>query len=278
MIDVSGHTRPLRRDIGFENKDISLEINCAGYQLFNDIDFVKRRPAGRLDYQIIYLTKGKGLFLVNDSYIEADAGSLIVYKPGEVQCYRYLGKDCPEIYWVHFTGRDCEKFLNERNVIQHFYEIGSSPEICLTFKNIIFELQLKKENYSEVTVHLFKVLLFMIERSIKVQKDVMHHTRKIDKLILYLNDAYSKNISIKEMAEFCNMSESRFQHLFKEQQGISAKQYILRLRIERAKAMMLSGNITIGMAAKQVGFNDPLYFSRMFKKLEGLTPKEFLHQ
>ena len=90
MIDVSGHIRAVRRDRGFENKDIPLEVNCAGYQLVDDINFSKRRPAGRLDYQILYLTKGKGTFLINGTYHKLDAGSLIIYKPYEVQCYSYL--------------------------------------------------------------------------------------------------------------------------------------------------------------------------------------------
>lgn len=278
MIDVSGHIRAVRRDRGFENKDIPLEVNCAGYQLVDDINFSKRRPAGRLDYQILYLTKGKGTFLINGTYHKLDAGSLIIYKPYEVQCYSYLSEDKPEIFWIHFTGYDCEKVLLEHNLTEGFYQIGKNTEIRLVLKNIIFELQLKKNNFKEVTLHLFHVFLLLLQRSINQKQDLLNQERKLDKLILSLNDGYAKDWNIEKMSAFCNMSESRFQHLFKEQYGITPMQYVLRLRINKAKELLICGEISIGTVAKQVGFNDPLYFSRLFKKFEGLTPREFVNQ
>ena len=275
MIDISGHLRLERRDVGFENKDIPIEVNCAGYQSFNDMDFVKKRPHGRLDYQFIYVVKGSGWYFLDGQYKEAKAGSLILYKPGEVQLYKYFCKDAPEIYWIHFTGSDCERILDEYQLVNNFYCIGSSSEICTIFKNIMFELQLKKHLFEKVTQNLFDILLLLFKRNLLSNSVDALHDRKLDKLILHLNDSYAENWSIREMADFCNMSESRFQHLFREKQGVSAKQFILRLRLEKAKSFLLHDNLTVGAVAKLVGFNDQLYFSRIFKKYEGLSPRDY---
>ena len=59
MIDISGHLRDYRREIGFSDESKPLIINCCGYQKFMTENFSKSRPTGRLDYQLIYIYQGQ---------------------------------------------------------------------------------------------------------------------------------------------------------------------------------------------------------------------------
>ena len=91
----------------------------------------------------------------------------------------------------------------------------------------------------------------------------------------YISVNYEKNFSNSELAKIGNLSVSRFEHLFKEETGISLGAYRQRLRIENAKNLLTSTDLTVSEISELVGFGDSLYFSRIFKSKTGLSPTEY---
>ena len=71
------------------------------------------------------------------------------------------------------------------------------------------------------------------------------------------------------------MNPSYLSRLFREEKGITLKEYILQKKIERAKELLRRKNISVKMVSNSVGLTDPLYFSRIFKRKTGLSPLEF---
>lgn len=94
----------------------------------------------------------------------------------------------------------------------------------------------------------------------------------------YMEQNYRSSILVHELAEQTNLSTSHFHRLFKHTFGISPLQYLLTLRIERAKPLCSSGAYTVQEVAEQVGFDDAYYFSRVFKKVTGLSPTDYGRQ
>lgn len=276
MIDVSGHYRRIRRDIGFENLNVSLEINCCGYQLFDGEDFFRDRPKGRLDFQIIYLHKGRAEFFLNEQIIECGPGNIIIYKPAEIQYYKYFGANFSEDYWVHFTGFDCQKILDESELKGGIIHIGEHEILCRIFKEIMIELQLKKPFYMEIAKAKFLSLLPYIQRFANQQKTAADLDSRFDKLVLELNDSYNKDWDVSKMAALCNMSASHFQHFFKEKNKIPPMRYLIELRLAKAREMMQNSSLNIKQVASLVGYEDPLYFSRLFTKFTGQSPTSFI--
>lgn len=273
MIDVSGHLRSTRREIGFEDYTKPLVINCCGYQTFEEDDFTRQRPAGRLDYQLIYLYKGYGEYFIKGTWLRMPAGSLILYRPGEPQIYTYHGKDSPEIYWVHFTGNDCTKLLEKHNIKNS--EIGENLPIKNLFQEMILELQLKKNCYEDIVCNNFLKLTALIHRTTAQKERMPDYNFALDYLIIQLNQYYMNDWNIRTMAEFCHLSEDYFSHYFKKILGLSPMQYLTLLRVEKARELLLWENRNIGSVAAQVGYGDPLYFSRVFKKITGCSPKAY---
>ena len=102
--------------------------------------------------------------------------------------------------------------------------------------------------------------------------------RKISQIrpaINYIDANYDKPVTLAEIARVCHLSVSRLAHVFKEQMGITIIDYVTSVRIERAKEMLLSTDQNCTEVCFEVGYNNQSYFTRTFKELVGMTPRQF---
>lgn len=278
MIDISGHLRNIRRDTGFANEEAELEVNCCGFQLFNDIDFMRNRPYGREDFQIIYLHAGEADFCIEGKIRRLGSGTVVLYRPEEVQQYTYFAHSKAQAYWIHFTGYSTEKLLEQAGLPGRVFYTGEHQHFTEIFREIMTELQLKHDGFYDLTVLLLKTLILKIGRYSKMHLNHGSRASKLDELILTLNDSYAKQWKTEEMASFCRLSTSRFLHVFRIHHQISPIQYLNRLRINKAKELLSHSSLSIKDTAALTGFSDPMYFSRVFRKLEGKSPREFIKE
>ncbi|RCW88045.1 AraC family two component transcriptional regulator [Halanaerobium sp. DL-01] len=93
--------------------------------------------------------------------------------------------------------------------------------------------------------------------------------------VKYVQSNYSEDISLCEAAKAANLSTHYFSRLFKKEMGCTFKEYITRLRMEEAKRKLNKTDTNIGSIAKEVGYSEPSYFSKVFKKYEGVSPSEY---
>ncbi|MDY3918741.1 MAG: response regulator [Candidatus Limivivens sp.] len=99
-------------------------------------------------------------------------------------------------------------------------------------------------------------------------------SRDIKVLLDYIDTHYTQDIGLSELAELVNMSPANLSIFFKEQVGMSYIKYLTRIRIDRAKDLLRSGEKASDIG-EMVGYNDYRYFSQVFKKLEHMTPSEY---
>ncbi|MBD2608694.1 helix-turn-helix transcriptional regulator [Scytonema hofmannii FACHB-248] len=99
---------------------------------------------------------------------------------------------------------------------------------------------------------------------------------KFKKVIDYINAHLEQDLSLTELAALVQISPHYFSHLFKQSMGISAHQYVIRCRVERAKNLLLQGNLSLAEVAYKVGFANQSHLNRHFKRLLGVTPKQIL--
>ena len=98
---------------------------------------------------------------------------------------------------------------------------------------------------------------------------------EIDKATLYFNEHYSEDISIDEYAQNNHVSVSWFIRNFKHCTGSTPMQYILSKRIYNAEILLHNSSYNVTEIAQIVGYDNPLYFSRIFKKIKVLSPSEY---
>jgi two-component system response regulator YesN len=99
--------------------------------------------------------------------------------------------------------------------------------------------------------------------------------RQITPAISYIDANYDKPLTLEEIARVSHLSASRLAHVFKEQMGITVIEYLTSVRIERAKQLLLATDQNCTEICFQVGYNNQSYFTRTFKDLVGIPPREF---
>ena len=125
--------------------------------------------------------------------------------------------------------------------------------------------------------HFMEMLYLIVLWNTSKQALNYDKIRKVEKVTQFILDNYSKKIKLEDLANHIQLSQSYLQVIFKEITGKSPIEYLITVRINKAKELikLKEGSQTISEIAEQVGFTDPFYFSKRFKKLEGITPSEF---
>ena len=91
----------------------------------------------------------------------------------------------------------------------------------------------------------------------------------------FIESNYSSDISLKELADLFHINASYLTRIFKEQEGESINTFIVKIRIENAKKILETGKVNIEKLAQSVGYEDSTYFFKVFKKVSGMTPREY---
>ena len=254
--------------------------NCGYYRVHTGPVIETPHPEGRNDYQLLYIAAGKGYFYFKGSSepTVVTKGNMVLFRPKEPQVYYYYAKDKTEVYWVHFTGWKIEQYLDsyELSKDENVFFTGVSADYPWIYNQIIRELQLQRANYEDVIKLFLHHILLTVNRYIKEGKQTKNDTiNDIERAVHYFNANYTKQISIEQYASEHLISVNWFIHNFKKIMKMPPMQYIVSLRIAAAKSYLENSNKNIAEIALTVGYDNPLYFSRLFKKYTGLTPSEY---
>lgn len=157
-----------------------------------------------------------------------------------------------------------------------FY-VGTSLEYERIFKRIILELQRCQPDYEEMLSTLLRYMLITIHRELTKEGNIQNEylNKEMDIAAQYFNDHYNTEINIEEYAQSKGMSISWFIRNFKSYTGMTPMQYIISIRIANAQGLLDATDYSINEIARIVGYDNPLYFSRLFHKQKGLSPSQF---
>lgn len=236
------------------------------------------RQKGRNDYHILYIARGCCYVCENGLETRAEAGSVIIYLPGEPQKYHFLAEDKSISYYIHFTGENINIILDEFGLNnQRISDIGLSSTVCSLFDKLITEFQLKRAYYEYYCQGLLLNILSVISRKISDRtNDIRHETNtRMNEIRKMMHTQFDVTKSVEDYAKTCNLSESRFSHIFKEEFGISPKHYMIKIKIQKAKDLIKDTDLSICQVAEMVGIDNQNYFSRLFKKHTGLSPNQY---
>ena len=257
-------------------------VTAAGHYRLETLPVLNTdRPDGRGDYQLIYVSSGKlHLYQGGEERIVAK-GNMILFRPGQPQSYDIYLEDKPETYWVHFTGADIEKILERYDLStnESVFFTGTSSDYQWLYEQIIRELRLRRINYGElVNMNLCHIFL-MINRFIKEKHELgADALNEVERATHYFNENYNKTICIKDYAAERHMSECWFNRTFKQLTKTTPTQYVICQRINGAIQLLESTSLNVTQIAGMVGYEDALYFSRLFKKHTGIAPTEYRKQ
>ncbi len=245
-----------------------LQINSCGFQ-HNSQNFTVIRESGRGDYQLLLIESGEYVAEKDGKKRRLNKGDILIYKPFEMQWYSAL---CDSVsLWCHFTGDAIEEILEESNISDGIIKNEPNKSLSEAFSTLIRNFH--KKGNSTLTSASFLSLLHCISELKSGCSSVEGET--ITVLLDFINKNYSSEITLDTLARHVGYSKSRVSHVFADEIGSSPMQYLTSVRLSAAEELLCSTTLSVSKIAESCGFNDPLYFSKCFKKNLGVSPTSY---
>ena len=238
-------------------------------------------PANRDHYLLHFVTKGKGTFYCENKRYELSEGQGFLIVPGIVTSY-IADKDEPWTYsWIGFNGENVEYYFNQSGLD------ANSPvfryENSKAFSRIFSEIKHIDRNTVAGQVKMIgnlHILLSLVMESatpLSYQGKVFFSSKEnyIKNAVTYIQTNYSRKISVSEIAAYLGLNRSYFGVIFKELMKMSPQDYIIYMRMDKAKKLLSDKSMNIGDVSRSVGYEDPLTFSKLFKKNVGVSPNAY---
>lgn len=265
------------RDLTNFTSDEYLHINSCGisYMRYTEKPRTTKfyRPDGRVDYHFLLVTSGSLIAVIDGREYRLEVGDGLFYCPNDTQCYTVsVDAEHPleQHLYVHFCGKVADEVLKKAG----FDRSAVIPNTAGEAKRIFESLMRCYRLGDEITAagNLLRLIALL---SPKPQSQQNVGSRLILSEAEFISSHYSEEIDLDKCAERCGFSRSRFTHLFTEILGVSPYRYQQKFRLEQACELLCSSTLPISEVAESVGFEDALYFSRLFKKRFGVTPSEY---
>lgn len=260
-----------------EDKEESLSVRVynVGYEKCNSSH--KWGPGIRDFFLMHYIVSGKGRYYVDDKVYELSAGNTFIIYPYTKITYCADESEPWEYYWVGFQGTDAKIILNKTDFTEenHVIYLEDGNEFKDLFIKIYQEKGNEEHNKIKMTGYLFLLLSLYIEKSkhnTKFKNIAEEYSKKAAEFISY---NYVQNITVEEVADYIGISRSHLYRVFMMSFQKSPIQYILEYRIGQACELLKASSLSVGAIGFSVGFEDNLYFSRAFRKIMKMSPKEY---
>lgn len=264
------YMRTIKNDYILPSKNNSpiLHINTCGLQSFDD-SLTVIRENGSKDFHLLYIKSGYCTVHFKSEIRKLRAGEFVFYFPNTKQKYIFPSSRS-ESYFLHFGGSSVEKILTALDLKEGFHKCNQFFHLYEKFDSLIVSSNKSLPRFSVHSISLLLDILYLVS-----EKKSDYDISNINNLINYITANHDKLIDFESIAKECGQSLHKMIISFKNQTGMTPKQFQEKTRIKIAKDYLVSSNINISKISKLVGYEDQLYFSRVFKRHTGLSPKNY---
>jgi len=239
----------------------------------------RERPDGCSEHVLIYCMDGNGWIEVDQKRFNIHRNMYLIIPRGIPHQYGATDRDPWSIYWLHFAGEKADLFVDRvirpreieaDTMVRHSDRMLIFSEI---YENLSHGFTIENLEYSSICLwHMlgsFRYLSqFLIARKTK-QPDL------IGASIDFMHKNINVSLSLEELAKETNLSTSHYCLLFRKKTGQTPLGFFTYLRIQHACRLLDFSDLKIKQIAEELGFDDPYYFSRVFKKIMRLSPQVY---
>lgn len=264
------------RNIKRQTNDLYL-VHCGHQQCPSGYTYNHKIPN---EYHLHFVLSGKGSLTINGTTYSIKKETIFII-PKETPIEYMADKETPwEYIWVTFDGEMAYNYLNHAGLsVEHPVVISSIPTATYLplIKKILDANELTFTNEIKRVGYLFDIFSTLIdaqsELSGKQHHDYSSETY-VEHALQYIALNYAR-IKVNDIATYIGINRSYLTSIFKKELQISPQEYLINYRLSKAAKLIKSTNLPIKDISSQSGYSSPLNFSKMFKNVYGLSPKNY---
>ena len=234
-------------------------------------------------HELILITGGKGNIIIENKNYQAEEGKIFYCSSGTQQSIVSDIKNPLYFISVHFSFINVYFSDNKWNIrsetkvlpLNYVQEAKDCFQINYTFRKLFETWKEKLPGYELITGALLQQLIFELYNNEKRENHNYSASLKVENIIKYMHEHIDSKLTLTELSDRVQLSPAYLSRVFKDNTGYSIIVFFNKIKIDKAKELIIDGNKKIKEVAHEMGFDDEFYFSRIFKKIEGISPAEF---
>ena len=270
--------RPLVKDALAGGLPAPLVPSDVGYFPKAAFHYVER-TAGSPQVILIFCVGGQGWLRLGGVEHAIDSGSVAVILPGQSHVYRSSEDSAWSIYWCHAAGSAAARIAaltiarNKSPIVR----VANHARLAALFRELMDELA---HGYGLPHLLTASLTLGNLMGRIYSESDggsgsVPTSAMRIRSVAAYMRQHLERPVRLEELARMANLSVSHFSAVFRREIGFSPLDYLIRTRIRHACELLDTTGSSLKEIAAAIGFPDPLYFSRVFRAIHGVSPSQY---
>lgn len=265
--------------------DILCQIHYCKGQKLKDPGKVKDGVTRTLQHhEMIFVCGANGHIVIGGNRYPLKKGMLFYIPPGVQQTIEPRTQNSEYYMTVHFSGSRMvqgpdgkwEYRENIKTLKQPLaQEITDYIPVKELFERLLDTWNDKGPSYEFIAGTLLRQLLILISQNNKKQSKNYAVSLKVEQIIEYMHRNINRKITLEELAGTAQLSSFYLSRIFKDVTGYPVITYFNKMKIDKAKELLIEGDKKVKEVAYELGYTNEFYFSRIFKRIEGLSPTEF---
>jgi len=257
----------------------SLHVTDIGFFPHAQYHYMER-PAGCDTHIFIYCVEGEGwVVFENNKKIPIRKNTILVIPAHTPHIYGATEADPWSIYWFHLKGEAVEQFIQSLDMYNSTIHVPATQAVrIIDLFDQCYETLLYKGYSFKHYLYVSQVLRYLLGILTLLHGESHQDERKnvyVERSIQYMFEHVQSSLTLNELADHVSLSKPHFIHLFKQITGYSPIEYYLRLKIQRACQYLDLTDYSVKEISKNIGIQDPYYFSRVFGKIMGQSPSDY---
>ncbi len=269
---------PLFASRQLSRNPLTADLFINGMGLYPSAKGHRMQRSDHEDHLLMYCSAGQGYVLTEGRQTPVAPGQLVLFPKGTAHEYGAEPNNPWTLYWVHFSGEHAQNYINHIGFPENCYvaSIGLHPKILADFDAIF---SARETGYNmKALIHASQCLKQCMSYLAMLTSRQLQPTRNpIDLAAIQtvMESNLHGELELETLAELAHLSKYHFSKRYKDITGYAPIQHFIHLKMERACYLLDVSTRSVAEVAEALGYEDAHYFSRLFKKVTGLSPRDY---
>lgn len=235
-------------------------------------------PIIRNNYVLHYIISGKGTLFLDEKEFPVYAHQAFITPPFLPVYYKADATEPWNYIWLHFNGQKAMDLLYRAGITrEHPVFIARADTVDNELEKCVLDILHNNDNEYYCIGNLYKMFQILIDTSSRrlAPNEANGQLNYIRNVINYIQKKYADPIHIQDIADYCGLDRSYLSKLFKNATNYSPQEYLIYVRMNKAKNLLRNEDLSIQNIAYSVGYSDPFAFSKIFKREVGISPSGY---